>query len=343
MSQKPKQYTLREIADFLAITLKGDGDCIITSISPLDKAQSNQISFLEKPEYRKHLATTNASAVILAEEFANQAQTNILISKNPYLSYAKLTELFTDYPCNDQGIHPTAIIGNNCSIDKSSSIAANSVIGNQVIIGKNVQIAAGCVISDFVTIGDNSKLYPNVTIYHRVKIGANAILHGGCVIGSDGFGMANDKGVWHKIHQLGAVAIGDNVEIGANTTIDRGALDDTIIEDGVKLDNQIQVGHNVHIGAHTAIAGCTGIAGSTKIGRHCMIGGGCGISGHIEIISGTILAARSNIGQSITEPGMYAGVIPAIPHRKWWRILKRMMQLEKLAQEVHELEKKNAN
>ena len=207
------------------------------------------------------------------------------------------------------GIHPTAIIGKNCEIEASASIGPYCVIGQGVVIG------------------EKTRLYANVVLYHKVKIGKRCLLHSGVVVGSDGFGNANEKGVWHKIHQLGTVIIGNDVEIGANTTIDRGAIGDTVIGDGVKLDNQIQIGHNVHIGAHTAIAGCTGIAGSTKIGRYCMIGGGVGITGHIEITDGVIISGKSAVGKSITKPGMYASSIPAMPFRTWGRILVRLAQL----------------
>lgn len=332
--------TLKQLSDFLQVKLQGEADCVIEGIAPLDKAKNGQISFLENQNYEKYLSTTEASAVILTEELAKKASTkNLLITANPYLAYAKISVLFDRSPKSAPGIHESVSIGANCTIDPSVAIAPKTVIGNNVKIEKNVQIGAGCVIGDNVFIGAGSVFNPNVSVYYNVTIGQNALIHSGVVIGSDGFGMANDKGKWYKIHQLGSVVIGNDVEIGANTVIDRGALENTIIEDGVKLDNLIQVAHNVVIGAHSAIAGCTGIAGSAKIGKYCMIGGGVGINGHIEIADGTILTARSAVHKSITEAGIYAAAIPAMPHKTWWRILHRLLKIDELFQRLNKLEK----
>ncbi|CAL7963975.1 UDP-3-O-(3-hydroxymyristoyl)glucosamine N-acyltransferase [Gammaproteobacteria bacterium] len=322
-----RTYTLQELAKFLAAEFWGDPNCLITGIGSLDKATPSQISFLKSHHYSKYLATTKAAAVIARPEHAEQNSGNWIIVNDPYLAYAKISGFFDDAPIISPGIHATALIGEDCEIGAGTSIGPYCVIGHRVKIGENAQIAAGSVISDDVVIGEKTKLCANVVLYHRVKIGKRCLLHSGAVIGSDGFGNANEKGVWHKIYQLGTVIIGNDVEIGANTTVDRGAISDTIIEDGVKLDNQIQVGHNVHIGAHTAIAGCTGIAGSTKIGRYCMIGGGVGITGHIEITDGVIISGKSAIGKSITKPGMYASSIPAMPYRTWGRVLVRLAKL----------------
>jgi UDP-3-O-[3-hydroxymyristoyl] glucosamine N-acyltransferase len=237
------------------------------------------------------------------------------------------------------GIHKTAVIGNDCIIDSSAYVGANCVLGNNVKLGKNVRIDPGCLISDDVTIGSDTHLFSGVTLYHKVTIGERCRLHSGVVIGSDGFGNANDKGRWCKIYQLGSTIIGNDVEIGANTAIDRGAIGNTVIEDGVKLDNLIQIGHNVRIGAHTAIAGCTGIAGSTEIGKHCMIGGAVGIAGHLKITDGVILAGKSAVGQSITKPGLYASGFPVISARDWWRVVLRVTHIEDLVKRIRELEK----
>jgi UDP-3-O-[3-hydroxymyristoyl] glucosamine N-acyltransferase len=322
-----RTYTLQELAKFLAAEFWGDPNCLITGIGSLDNAGSGEITFLKSHHYSKYLATTKAAAIIALPEHAKQNSGNWIIVDDPYLAYAKISRFFDDVPIAAPGIHATALIGEDCEIGAGTSIGPYCVIGHRVKIGKNVQIAASCVVSDDVVIGEKTKLYANVVLYHKVKIGKRGLLHSGAVIGSDGFGNANEKGVWHKIYQLGSVIIGDDVEIGANTTIDRGAICDTIIEDGVKLDNQIQIGHNVHIGAHTAIAGCTGIAGSTKIGRYCMIGGGVGITGHIEVTDGVIIGGKSAVGKSITKPGMYASSIPAMAYRAWGRVLLRLVQL----------------
>jgi len=332
-----REYTLKELATLVAAELKGDPQCCITSIGSLDKAVSGEISFLQDHRYLKHLATTKASAIIIKPEYASSAEgQNLLVVSDPYLAYAKISALFDDTPEVDLGVHPTALVEKDCEIGANVSIGPYCVIGHRVKVGENARIEAGCVISDDVVIGEKTRLCPKVVLYHRVKIGERGLLHSGAVVGSDGFGNANEKGAWHKIYQLGSVVVGNDVEIGANTTIDRGAIGDTIIEDGVKLDNQIQIGHNVHIGAHTAIAGCVGIAGSTKIGRYCMIGGGVGITGHIEIADRVIISGKSAVGKSITKPGIYASSIPAMPYRAWGRILVRLAQLEDL---IHSLKK----
>lgn len=332
--------TLQAIAERLAAKLVGDPHAIITSIGALDKAQPGQITFLENPHYKKYLESTQATAVIVKEEYAPLVKTNALIVKDPYVGYAKISVLFDDAPKVPVGIHPTAIVGKDCVIGPNVAIGPYCVIGDQVTLGKNVQIAAGCVIGDETTIGDNTRLCAKVIIYHKVKIGSRVILHSGVVVGSDGFGNANENGQWRKIYQLGTAVIGNDVEIGANTTIDRGAIEDTIIEDGVRLDNQIQVGHNVRIGAHTAIAGCVGIAGSTKIGRYCMIGGGVGINGHIEITDGVIVTGMSSVGKSITQRGVYSSGVPAIPHKSWWRNYYYLTNLESLVRRLTAMEKK---
>lgn len=339
-----KQYTLQELAEFLSAEFIGNPDCVVTGIGSLNNATFDQISFLNNSHYLKYLVTTKASIVIVKPEHASFVKEyncrNLIISNDPYLAYAKISVLFDNAPMVMPGIHSTALIGDDCKIGDGVSIGPYCVIGNSVIISKGTRIDAGCVIGDDVIIGENTRLYANVVLYYKVKIGNYSLVHSGVVIGSDGFGNANEKGVWHKIYQLGAVVIGDNVEIGANTTIDRGAIEDTIIEDGVKLDNQIQIGHNVCIGANTAIAGCVGIAGSTKIGRHCMIGGGVGINGHIEITDGVIITGKSAIAKSITKPGVYSSGLPAMPHRDWGRILVRLGQLEDIVRRLNVVEKK---
>ncbi len=337
-----KAYSLKELATFLVAEFRGDPDCIITGIGSLENATPHQISFLNNSSYQKYLTTTKAAVVIVkAQDITTLLAGNFIIVNDPYLAYAKISALFDDTPQVSPGIHRTALIGEGCNIDDSASIGPYCVIGRKVTIGKHVKIEAGCNIGDEVEIGENTRLCARVTLYHKVRLGKRVLLHSGSVIGSDGFGNANERGIWHKIYQLGRVIIGNDVEIGANTSIDRGAIDDTIIEDGVKIDNQVQIGHNVYIGAHTAIAGCVGIAGSTKIGRHCMIGGGVGISGHIEIADRVIITGMTSVGKSITTPGgIYASAITAVPHRAWWRILARIMSLEKLTNRIKALEKK---
>ncbi|MFA6409106.1 MAG: UDP-3-O-(3-hydroxymyristoyl)glucosamine N-acyltransferase [Gammaproteobacteria bacterium] len=338
----PKQeYPLAFLAEFLGANLSGDSKAVIKSIAPLTSASSGSISFLEKTQYKDQLKTTEASAVILREADLSflPKHINALVVADPYLSYAKISSLFNKSPNIDPGIHPTAILGKNVIVGSNVSIGAYSVIGNKVQLADGVVIGEGCAISDDVVIGENSRLYPRVVIYYGVKIGKRALVHSGAVIGADGFGMANDKGKWEKIYQLGSVEIGDDVEIGANTTIDRGALKNTIIEDGVKLDNQIQVGHNDKIGAHTAIAGCVAIAGSVTIGKHCMIGGASCFNGHIEIADQVIITGMTGVENSITQKGIYSSGIPASPHLNWRRILVRIMSLDQIAKRLQKLEK----
>lgn len=325
-----KTYLLSEIAAFLKAELRGNPDQVIISIAPLDKANDQQICFLEKADFRKYLSTTKAAAVILTAKDAASYKGNVLIVENPYLSYAQLTSLFVNIPNYKVGINARAIIGENCTIDSSAGIA-NCTIGNNVIIGAKTIIEAGCVIADNVIIEEGCHLYPNVTIYQGVKIGKRVIIHSGGVIGSDGFGMANENGVWRKIYQLGNVRIGDDVEVGANTCIDRGALDDTVIENGVKLDNLIQIAHNVKIGAHTAIAGCTAIAGGTTIGKHCMIGGAVSFNGHINIADQVIITGASTVGRSIEQKGIYSSAVTVQPHRDWMKTVSQIMRLSQIS------------
>ncbi|MDR1012318.1 MAG: UDP-3-O-(3-hydroxymyristoyl)glucosamine N-acyltransferase [Coxiellaceae bacterium] len=338
---KQKIYTLQYLAKFLQTEFHGDPDCMINGIGSLINASHGQISFLQNSHYKRYLSTTNASAVIMrSKDLDHQNFHNVILVKDPYFAYAKISILFDDTPIMSSGIHETALIGANCKIGNNVSIGPYCVIGNKVIVNDGVQINANCVIGDEVIIGEGTKICANVTLYHKVELGKRVLLHSGVVIGSDGFGNANDEGVWCKIYQLGTVIIGNDVEIGANSTIDRGAIENTIIDDGVKLDNLVQIGHNVHIGAHTAIAGCTGIAGSTEIGKYCMIGGGVGINGHIKIADRVIITGMTSVRKSITKSGgIYASAIPAMQHRTWWRIIARIMQLEDLIRSWKILEK----
>lgn len=333
-----KTYTLAELADLLDAQVKGDASYQIDNISTLQDAQANEITFLDNIAYRKYLPHTKAGAVILSDEYASECEANALITKNPYLAFAKALSLFEYIPQVKTGIHTTAVIGTNCDIHPTASLGPYCVIGDNTVIEEGVVIGAHCILGENNTVKSNSQLAAHVTTYHNVRIGERCIVHSGVVIGSDGFGFAQDKGIWRKVPQIGGVCIGDDVEIGANTTIDRGALNDTKIDNGVKLDNQIQVGHNVHIGAHTAIAGCVAIAGSTKIGKHCMIGGGTCINGHISITDKVIVTGMSGIVNSIDKPGIYSG-FPAIPSTGWKKNMIRIQQLDETAKRLARLEK----
>ena len=331
--------TLGQLAEHVDADVRGDATCVITGVATLQKAKAGDISFLSNPRYSKHLAATTASAVILAEEHASACPTNALVTRDPYLAYARVATLLVPPPARARGYHPRAVVHPDSTVHEDAWVDANAVIEADVEIGAGVTIGPGCVIARGSRISEDSVLLANVFVGERTRIGRRAMIHPGVVIGSDGFGFANAGGAWIKVPQLGAVSIGDDVEIGANTTIDRGTLDDTVIEHGVKLDNQIQVAHNVVIGAHTAIAGCTGIAGSARIGARCTIGGGVGIVGHTEIADDVHITGMSFVAHSIREPGLYSSGTPLEPNRDWRRNYARFHQLDDMARRLLRLEK----
>lgn len=337
-----KSYKLSEIAQYLNAEFHGNGECEITGLAPLGQAKSGQLSFLHDSRYAKFLANTQASAVILEPKYREQAPANYILATNPQLSYAKIATWFEYKPNITPGIHSSAVIGKECIIHPSAYVGPQCVLGDHVEIGENVVLHAGSTVGDYSKIGTYSTLYSGVSIYHHVQIGSRAVIHSGVVIGSDGFGMVNDKGTWIKVPQIGGVRIGDDVEIGANTTIDRGAIGDTIIENGVKLDNLIQIAHNVHIGAHTVVAACTAIAGSTRIGKYCMIAGAVAINGHIEIADQVILTATTTVSSSITQAGVYSSGIPAQPNQMWRKNAVRFQQLDDIARRLSKLEKQTS-
>lgn len=337
--EPPLNLTLREIAKRVGGEVHGDENCVITGIATLQNAAPGKISFLANSRYRKHLRTTKASAVILSRSELADCPVAALVADDPYLTYARVATLFHPPAPGKQGIHPTAWVADSSTIHETAWVGPHCVIEAGVVLGPGVQIGPGCVIGEGVTIGEDSRLVANVTVCSGTRIGRRALIHPGAVIGSDGFGLANDHGVWVKIPQIGGVRIGDDVEIGANTTIDRGALEDTVIEDGVKLDNLIQIGHNVQIGAHSAIAGCAGISGSAKIGRRCMIAGAVGIAGHLEIADDVYVTAMSRVSKSLTEPGVYSSGTPIQPNHLWHRNSVRFKQLDDMAQRLKALEK----
>ncbi len=331
-------YRLADIAARLGGRVLGDAGVRISQIATLEKAQPDQISFLTNSKYRAQLAGTKAGAVILGEPDADVTGLPRIISNNPYAYFARVSALLNPLPEARPGIHPTAVIGTGAQIDPTASITANAVIGAGATIGAHSIIGEGCCIGENTIIGSHARLYPGVMIYHDCVIGDNLIAHSGAVIGSDGFGIAMDEGRWIKIPQIGRVVIGNDVEIGASTTIDRGALDDTVIEDGVKLDNQIQVAHNVHIGAHTAIAGCVGIAGSATIGKYCRIGGSAGILGHLQIADHVEISSFTLVGKSIREAGSYSAIFPIARTDDWRRNAVHLRHLDDLVKRVKALE-----
>jgi UDP-3-O-[3-hydroxymyristoyl] glucosamine N-acyltransferase len=336
---KTSQFKLSELVKDLDVTIQGDPECVITGVSPVHQAQSGHITFLTNAHYRKFLPGTQASAVILKQEDAEDCKVNAVISANPYYTYARIADYFDSKFESVAGIHASAVIGKNCDIHPSASIGPNCTVGDHVQIGPQAVIGPNCTLGDYVKIGSETRLDAGVSLYHHVTIGQRSRLASGVVVGSDGFGFANNKGVWHKVPQLGSVEIGNDVDIGSNTTIDRGAVENTVIEDGVKLDNLIQVGHNVRIGAHTVVAGCAGIAGSTIIGKYCMIGGAANFAGHLSVADKVIITGMTAVTKSIQEPGMYSsGIVGAVPNHEFLKNNARFHRLEQLQQRVKALE-----
>ncbi|MBE1277298.1 UDP-3-O-(3-hydroxymyristoyl)glucosamine N-acyltransferase [Enterovibrio baiacu] len=332
--------TLAELAEKLSAELHGDGSIVIHSIAGMDKAGEGHITFLSSSKYRKHLAECQASAVMVKEADLAYCSGNALVMKDPYLGYALTAQLLDTTPACATDIAPSAYVSPTATLGEGVSIGHNAVIEDGVTLGDNVQVGAGCFVGKNAVLGANTRLWANVSIYHDVKLGESCLIQSSTVIGSDGFGYANDKGRWVKIPQVGSVIIGDRVEIGACTTIDRGALDDTLIADGVIIDNQCQIAHNVMIGENTAIAGATVVAGSTKIGKHCIIGGACVINGHIEITDGTTITGMGMVMRPITEPGMYSSGIPLQKNREWRKTAARTLKIEEMHKRLKVVEKK---
>ncbi len=331
---------LGDIAEVINAEIVGDPAYGISGAGTLKNALPDQISFLANRQYSEYLRTTRAGAVVLAREDLQHCPVNALIVKDPYLGFVKAVRFLYPEPAYQSGIAPSASISNSALIHASVCISAHVAIGAGVIIEENVYIGPGCVLEQNVVIGKNTRLVANVTLCHGVRVGERVLLHPGVVIGADGFGMANENGQWLKLPQLGSVIINDDVEIGANSTVDRGALGDTIIEEGVKIDNQVQIGHNCVIGAHTAIAGCAGVAGSVTIGKRCMIGGASAISGHIEIADDVIITGLSGVSRSITQAGTYSGAMVVSDIMTWRKNTARFRHLDELARRVAVLENK---
>jgi UDP-3-O-[3-hydroxymyristoyl] glucosamine N-acyltransferase len=326
------EFNLGDLAVRFGLGLRGDPASRVSHVATLSNAGPGALSFLANPHYRKQMASTRATAVLVEPTDAADCPVAALIDPNPYLAYARIAELLHPTTVKPPGIHATAVVSPDARLAPSVCVGPLAVIEAGAQVGERVIVGAGCVIQRGVSIGEDSQLLPRVTLYEGVRIGRRCILHSGAVVGADGFGFAPNGGVWVKVPQVGSVQIGDDVEIGANTTIDRGAIDDTVVEEGVKLDNQIQVGHNVTIGAHSAIAGCVGISGSTTIGRRCMIGGGVGLAGHLTIADDVVLTGFTLVTGSIKEAGSYSSGMPAVETRAWRRIVARLRRMNKKEQ-----------
>lgn len=325
---------LSQLAEQLGLSWSGAADPPLSGIGTLQGAQSGQISFLANPLYRKQLAGTRASAVIVREADITACPVPCLIAKDPYQAFAQVAALFDIKVEVNPGIHASAVISETAIIAHSACIGAFVSIGARSNIEAGVVIGPGCIIGEDCIVGAGSELVARVTLVTRVRLGQRVRIHPGAVLGADGFGLAMHEGRWRNVPQMGGVSIGDDCEIGANTTIDRGAIEDTILEEDVRLDNQIQIGHNVIIGAHTAMAGCAAVAGSAKIGRYCLIGGGAGIVGHIELCDRVTITAMSLVTHSIDTPGEYSSGTPLQPNRHWRRNAVRFKHLDELARKI---------
>ena len=335
-------YSLGELAQRFGCTVKGDPDVRLTHVAALQDADETAIGFISNPKYLALLESTQAGAVILSAQNAEKSRIPALIARNPYATYARIAAVLHPLPAAKPGAHPSAVIERGVRLEAGVSIGAGCVVEEGASLGVNVVLGPNCIVMRNARIGANTRLVARVTVCADVSIGERCLVHPGAVIGSDGFGNAPDNGAWVKIPQLGSVQVGSDVEIGANTTIDRGTLKDTVIEDGVRLDNLIQVAHNVRIGAHTAIAALVGIAGSTTIGKHCVIAGKVGIADQLEICDGVTVLAMTAVSSSIAKPGVYGGPIGMDEIGKFRRSAVRFRQLDEMAKDLQALKKKDS-
>ena len=352
MSAAATPVTLADIVAALGGNLYGDDQIPIHRLAPLDSADAGSLAFVAQARYASQLASTQAACVILAPALAEQGRARgaVIVSDEPYLYFARLTQWWAARLRRAvvPGVHPSAVVEPGAQIDASASIGAMAFIAAGAVVGPGVVVGPQCSIGPTAVIGAQTRLAARVTLGENCRIGARGILHSGVVVGADGFGFAptgkgdtSESGRWEKIEQLGAVRIGDDVEIGANSCVDRGALDDTVIDDGVKLDNLVQVGHNVHIGAHCAMAGCVGIAGSARIGRHCTAGGGAIILGHLTLVDHVHITAATVVTRSILKPGQYSGLFPFDDNASWEKNAATLRQLYSLRERIRTLEKKS--
>ena len=332
--------SLGELAVRFGCELVGDPDVEVSDVASLPNATRKSLTFMSNSSFKRQLSETRAAAVILRPADAGDCPVAAILHDDPYACYARMAAVIHPQPAFAAGIHPTAVVDASASVADSAGVGPNVVIGERAVVGAKVFLGPGTVVGPDCSIGDDCRLIANVTLARAVRMGRRCIMHPGVVLGADGFGNAMTPEGWVKVPQVGGVVIGDDVEIGANTTVDCGAIDDTVIEDGVRIDNLCMIAHNVHIGAHTAIAGQTGIAGSTTIGKRCMFAGSAGAVGHISICDDVVVLARAVITHDITEPGSYSSLFPAEPARGWAKFVGRLRRLEALQSRVKKLEGK---
>ena len=323
-------FAASELAQRFGLELRGE-DRPVHGVGTLATAGPGQLGFLANPRYRGQLAETAAGVVVLREADLDARAGTALLARDPYAAFARIAALFEPRPARAPGVHPSAVVDATAVVDPGAHVGPLVVVGARSRIAAGAMLGPGCVVGEDCEVGEGSELVARVTLVVRVRLGKRVLVHPGAVLGADGFGIAMDHGQWLKVPQLGGVVVGDDCEIGANTTIDRGALEDTVLEQDVRLDNQIQVGHNVRIGAHTAMAGCSAVAGSATIGRHCLVGGGAGILGHLEVCDRVVVTAMSLVTHSIREPGEYSSGTPLMDNRAWRRSAARFKQLDDIA------------
>lgn len=327
-------HSAADLAARFDLELRGDPAWRIEGVATLARAGAHQLAFLANPRYRSQLAATGAGLVVMRAEDAEDFAGNALIAKDPYAAFAKMSALFDVRPAAVPGVHAMAVVDPSAEVSPEASIGPFVSIGARTRVEAGAIVGPGCVIGEDCVVGAACELVANVSLVRRVRLGKRVLIHPGAVLGADGFGLAMDHGRWLKVPQLGGVVVGDDCEIGANTTIDRGALDDTVLEEDVRLDNQIQIGHNVRIGAHSAMAGCSAVAGSATIGRYCLIGGGAGILGHLDVCDRVVVTAMSLVTSSIREPGEYSSGTPLMDNRSWRKSAARFKQLDALARQA---------
>ena len=332
-------FSLGELAVQFGCDLVGDPEATVSRVATLSNADAESLSFFANKAYRDHLRQTTAGAVLVHPDDVTDCPVNALLAENPYLTYARIADVLYPLPALAAGIHKSAIVASTASVPQSAQVSANVVIQDDCVIGERVSVGPGVVVGPRCTIGASTRLLANATLVQDVQMGERCIVHPGAVIGSDGFGIVKSDGAWVRVPQIGGVRIGSDVEIGANTTIDRGAIDDTVIENGVRLDNLIQIAHNVQIGEHTAMAAFTGISGSTIIGKRCMFAGRAGVVGHINICDDVVVGGATMISKDVREPGFYTASFPAEKDWDWKRKVARFRRMDELVKRVGALEK----
>lgn len=336
------QITLAELAQKIGATYHGDANFVIRGVASLTSAGPTDVAFFSNPKLAEQLIRCQAGAIILPEQALPHFQGNALVMANPYLGFALAAQALDSSPAPSDAIAPSAVIDPTAQLGTGVTVGANAVIEAGAVIGDNTAIGAGVFIGKQAKIGTNGRIWANVSIYHQVEIGHNTVIQSGAVIGSDGFGNAPDQGKWVEIPQLGSVIIGDNVRIGANTCIDRGALENTIIHNGVVIDNLCQIAHNCEIGENTAIAGAATFAGSLKIGKNCMVGGAAVVNGHMEICDNVIITGMGMVMRPIDKPGVYSSGIPLQTNKEWRKTAARTMRIDDMHKRINQLEKQLA-